>query len=68
MLGHIGVCTQNQHAPIRIVSTGGPDFLAIDYPFVSISFGSGTQRSKVTTAGRFAEKLAPDVFATGKQW
>src|SRR5271156_586321 len=64
-LATLGVGAYDQDAMIAEMCARGPDFLAIDDPFVSHAFGARAQPREVRTRGGFGEQLAPDLLAGG---
>jgi len=42
---------------------GVPHLLPIDHPFLSVKFGSRDEPGQIRAGGRFAEELAPRLFA-----
>ena len=66
VFGHRRVGAGHNHAVVRVVGAGGPDFLAIDDPLVAVLLGLGAQCREVGTAGGLREQLAPDFFAAGE--
>ncbi|MCY1528379.1 hypothetical protein D9M68_634800 [compost metagenome] len=52
-----------QENPVGIGGQGGPDFLAIYHPLVTVKHGLGAQAGQVGAGVRLAVTLAPDVLA-----
>jgi hypothetical protein len=45
------------------MSKGRPDLVAVDHEFVTVTFRTRRNVRKVRAGPRFAEQLAPDLFA-----
>ena len=68
MLGGIGVCAGNQHAPVGVLAAAGPHFLTSDYVLVAIALGLGAEPRQVRAGPRFAKELAPRISAVENSW
>ena len=63
VLRHVPVRACEQEAVVGVVGAGGPHLLAVDEKVVAVAIGTGCGAGEVGAAARFAEELAPSVFA-----
>ena len=59
----VGIGARDDHAPLAVLRAGRPDLLAVDDPVVAVAHRAGAQTGEVRPGARFAEELAPDLFA-----
>ena len=63
MFWQINIGTSEQNCVIGKLAKAGPNFLTVDDPVVAIAHGASAERSQVAARTRFAEELAPHLFA-----
>src|SRR5690606_19630196 len=56
------VGAHEEETPVCLPRIAGPDFLAIDHPFVAVQLGSGSQVGKIGTGARLGKALTPKIF------
>ena len=68
VLWRIGVGAGEQEAVVGVVALCGPNFLAVNDPFVTVEYGSGFQTCQVAPAVWLTETLAPARLTAKNFW
>src|SRR5271167_1493657 len=64
VLGRVPVGAGEQQTVVGMMRTGGPHFLSVDDPEISLQVRAGGGAGEIGTAARLAEELAPGIFAS----